>query len=266
MTEQELILIDLLKCRRVDLYARDVDLTQNQEEQLSKIQDRRKSGEPLQYILGRTTFLNTELLVDARVLIPRPETELLVEALIKKSRSFKRDLRILDIGTGSGNIAIALAKNIPNAFLTAVDISLDALDLAKVNAQLNGVSDKINFTQSDLFSGLEQEAISEKFDIIVSNPPYIKKEDIGRLPADVRREPVIALDGGEDGLEFYRRIIAHAQGFLNPGGFLALEMGDGQKFFLEKIFAQHKNFQVTEFIKDYVNTDRIIIAELKIYG
>ncbi len=266
MTEQELILTSLLNCERTDLYAKKKVLTPAQENSLEKILKRRKSHEPLQYILGSCEFLNTTLKVDKRVLIPRPETEILVEAVIKRAQQIKSDktlLKILDIGTGSGNIAIALARNIPCGRIVSVDISGDALNTAKVNAELNEVSDKINFIQSDVFAALYADGqFHRTFDIIVSNPPYISTADMAYLPLDVAQEPKIALDGGVDGLDFYRRIIAGAPDFLKTNGRLFLEIGDGQKFFLEKIFAQHKQFQILECLKDYTNTDRVIIAEL----
>lgn len=263
MTEKEIILTSILNCRCVDLYAERKPLTETQESQLESILSRRKNGEPLQYILGNCEFMGLKFLVDKRVLIPRPETELLVEAVMEQAEIFGAGpLSILDIGTGSGNVAVSLAKNISNASVISVDISSDAITLAKANARLNDVLKNIKFIKSDLFQYWRNNSRRPKlFDIIVSNPPYIASNTISTLASDVQMEPRLAFDGGPDGLYFFRRIIDEAPEFLRPGGFLFFEIGDGQKAALENIINENPEFILMQFIKDYVRTERIVIAK-----
>ena len=207
-------------------------LKEGEKETLEKMIQRRISGEPLQYILGHQEFWSIDFKVDPRVLIPRPETELLVEQslLILSENSFKRIPSVLEIGTGSGAIAIALAKEVKNIFLVATDISRDALVLAKENAKSAGVQHQIKFVNGDLFGPLRPSKRERPFDLILSNPPYIIRPEIESLAKEVRDyEPIIALDGGEDGLEFYRRTSFPKPLFiLREGGWLLLEIGQGQ--------------------------------------
>lgn len=263
MTEHELILTSVLNCRRVDLYVDSRPLTKKEEKRLSHIAQRRKGGEPLQYILGHCEFMGLRFSVYENVLIPRPETELLVEAILERHQHKNALLEILDLGTGSGNIAVSLAKYL-DCQVTTADVSKEALVVAKKNASLNFVSDKIRFIQSDLFSFFGNEPRKQSlFDIIVSNPPYIQSDAIHKLSKEVRREPRLALDGGKDGLDFYRRIALQASRFLKVGGHIFLEIGDGQKKSVEKIFENTKNFILKETIKDYRQTDRVLIMEHK---
>jgi release factor glutamine methyltransferase len=263
MTEQEWMLTSLLECRRVDLYAGRKALTPAQERRYVSMQMRRQEGEPLQYILGHCDFMGIRIDVDARVLIPRPETEILVEIALAKAKSFLsgRPLRVLDLGTGSGNIAITLAHYLKYTEVTAVDISSEALALARHNAGSQGVDRRIDFIESDMTLFLEGEASAgEWFDVIISNPPYIPTFQLGRLPRDVRQEPQIALDGGGGGLRFLRVLIAGAHRHLAENGWLLLEIGDGQREAVEEIFVQHPRYQNVRFHKDYVQTDRVVSA------
>jgi len=266
MTENELMLTSILDCRRVDLVVDPQELTPPQKLQYEQMQVRRTQGEPLQYILGQCDFMGIPLCVDARVLIPRPETEILVELAIEKLKSIRTEdtLKALDLGTGSGNIAIALAKNISNAAIMTLDISKDALALALQNAQASGVEHKISFLCTDMVTYLENVADQGiKFDMIVSNPPYIPTAQLMRLPEDVRKEPRLALDGGEDGLRFYKTIIQHSHRALSADGFLLMEIGDGQRQGIEAILGQFPEYQPISFYKDYVGTDRIVCAQWK---
>ncbi len=263
MTETELFLTSIKNCRRIDLYVDAPPLSLQEKNLLSSMERRRTEGEPLQYILGYTEFYGLKILVDTRVLIPRFETELLVDAVLKivKTNS-RRPSTILDVGTGSGNIAIALAKNIEGCRVVALDISEDALDLARQNAKINAVENKIEFLQSDLLSGFPTTGrVNGKFDIIVSNPPYIKSGDWAKLPGDVQKEPSLALDGGVDGLVVYRRLIAEGQVFLKSGGFLIVECADGQGAAIKEIFQEQEGFEPIEVRKDFNQQDRIIIAQ-----
>ena len=181
---------------------------------------RMAQGEPLQYVLGTQEFMGCDFRVDARVLIPREDTATLVECAARHIG--ERRLRVLDIGTGSGAIAIMLSRLCKNAQVTAVDISGDALAVAQENARNLGA--QVRFVQSDLMSAL----VGERFDVIVSNPPYIRSQEIDTLAREVRKEPHCALDGGADGLDFYKRIVPAVGDFLTPGGMLCFEVGYDQ--------------------------------------
>ncbi len=182
---------------------------------------------PVQYIMGHAEFCGLDFEVNENVLIPRPETELLVETATEIVCRFTglpvNRLKVLDLCTGSGCLAIALTKNLPDCKIIASDISQDALDIAPVNAQRHGVAARIKFLKSDLF-----EALDSRFDIIVSNPPYIARYEFETLAKEVLREPRLALDGGEDGQDFYRKICREAPRRLKKGGYLILEIGFGQ--------------------------------------
>ncbi|MBP9853904.1 MAG: peptide chain release factor N(5)-glutamine methyltransferase [Candidatus Omnitrophica bacterium] len=266
MNEHEQMLTSLLDCRRVDLYVDPLELTTEQKKQYTHMVDRWKSGEPLQYIIGHVDFSNTKLFVNEHVLIPRPETELLVEIAITKLQNLKnRPLQILDLGTGSGNIAIALARKIDECHVTAVDISPKAISLAESNAKKNFVEKKITFVRSDMFKFLEKDDNSSlKFDMIISNPPYIKSKDMLTLPRDVRREPHIALDGGKDGLDFYRGIIDKAGQLLTENGFLLFEIGEEQAQEIRKMIQSFPYFQNIFVDRDYADQDRFVYTQYKL--
>lgn len=262
MNERELILTNLLDCPRHELCFKNKPLDKEETRRLSEILRRRSSGLPLQYILGSSEFMGIKFKVDKRVLIPRPETEILVETAIKKGLRVKGQglsVKILDIGTGSGCIAISLAKFLPDAQITAVDISQKALEVARENAKLNSVADQIKFMQSDLFDNYNLRP--NTYDLIVSNPPYICSGEIKKLPKEVRYEPVIALDGGSDGIDFYRKIIKDAPCYLKENGYLIMEMGYNQKEAIEDIAKQSRNFMVNEIIKDYNSIERVIVMQ-----
>lgn len=214
-------------------------------------------GVPLQHITKSQEFMKLNFYVDQDVLIPRPDTEILVEEVIKISKKVGAK-KILDLCTGSGAIAVSLAKYIPNSKLTGVDISSKALRIAKLNARNNNVEDRITFISSNLFDNVPE----EKYDIIVSNPPYIKSKVIKNLNKDVQNEPKIALDGGFDGLDFYRKIIKKADEYLKFGGFLCLEIGFDQREEVMKLIEEEGKFQNTYSKKDLCDNDRIVITKL----
>ena len=211
-------------------------------------------GFPIQYITNKQEFMKLNFYVDSNVLIPQPDTEILVEEVIKKQKQ-----KILDLCTGSGAIAISLAKYIKNSNVCGTDISEQALKIAKKNAKANNV--KVNFFKSDLF-----ENINEKFEIIVSNPPYIETEVIKTLKPEVQKEPHIALDGGQDGLNFYRKIIKQAPKFLKKDGMLFLEIGYNQKEAVENLLQNSNKYEKIECIKDLAGNYRVIIACRTIVG
>lgn len=212
-------------------------------------------GKPVQYITNNQEFMRLNFYVDENVLIPQPDTEILVEEVIKR-KSMKENVEILDMCTGSGCIGISLAKNIKNTKVTLVDISKEAIEIAKKNAIQNSVENKVTFIQSDMF-----EKIKGKFDIIVSNPPYIRTDIIQTLDKQVQNEPHIALDGGEDGLDFYKVLINEAYKYLKKGGKIFLEIGYDQKKEVENLAKKSKHYKRIETIKDLSQNDRVIILE-----
>ena len=213
------------------------------------------NGVPLQHITHQQEFMKMNFFVNENVLIPRPDTEILVEEVIKIASKMSKP-KILDLCTGSGAIAIAIAKNVPNAELYAIDISSKAIDVAQKNSKELGT--KIKFIKSNLFSKLEK----MKFDIIVSNPPYIKKDVMKALSKEVKKEPELALDGGIDGLDFYRKITAQAIEYLKFGSYLCYEIGYDQKEEVIDIINKQGNYSNTYCKKDLGGNDRIIITQV----
>jgi len=261
MNETELLFTDILNCNRLSLYLnKDIFFDKAKSSLVSDALKRRIQGEPIQYILGKTEFMGLEFKVTPHVFIPRPETETLVETAIDYAyRIPPMAYRILELGTGSGCIAVSLAKYSPHFDITATDISEEALNIAKENARNNNVADRIRFLKSDLFEFLP--ICDMQYAICISNPPYIPAVEIETLPPEVKYEPHIALDGGNDGLDFYRRIIDKAPHYLRKDGFLIMEMGFNQKDAIKNIFQKSGYFEIIELLKDYNNIDRVIIAK-----
>jgi len=265
VVEAGVMLCSVLGCDRVYLYSHnDRILSEGEQARFFEMIRRRTEGMPVQYITGHQEFMSLDFMVKPGVLIPRQDTELLVEAVIKHaesqiSKNNLRQIRILDIGTGSGCIAVSLAYYIKDSRITAVDISEEALEIARVNAVINGVGDRVTFLKSDIFSCLEKSR--DRFDIIVSNPPYIPTGDISGLQAEVRDyEPSIALDGGCDGLDFYRAVIKEAPAFLEPGGFLAFEVGYNQAGAVSAMM--DVGFSNIQVYKDLSGIDRVVAAQM----
>lgn len=231
-------------------------------------------GKPLQYITNRQEFMNLNFYVDENVLIPQPDTEVLVEQIIKEiemmcKQNSKETVRVLDLCTGSGAISISIAKYFERekqqngkieVEVYASDISKEALNIAEKNAKLNGVN--IKFIQSNMFEDISKN-VPDTFDFIVSNPPYIETQTIKNLPKDVQAEPHIALDGGLDGLDLYRKIAESGYLFLNLGGKILLEIGYNQKETVTNLFKQNSIYDKIECIKDFSGNDRVLKVELK---
>lgn len=262
--DAEILLCAVLNCPRINLYVHfDQPLSP---EELKKYKDfvvRRANHEPVAYILGEKAFLHFVFKVSPAVLVPRPETELLVEKLVALNQGLET-LHFLDIGSGSGAISISLLKLLPMSTAVAVDISSAALAVATENALALDVGDRWSGIESNLYQNVE---VKEKFNFIVSNPPYISHEDLKMLDADVRKEPLVALDGGVDGLDFYRKIIAAAPSYLQGNGLLALEIGINQATAVSEMCRQ-AGFDKIIVSKDYAGIERNVFAakEGTVYG
>lgn len=238
----------------------------NDREELDNIKEKQyleeikilKKGVPIEHITHQKEFMKLSFFVDKNVLIPRQDTEILVEEVINIAKK-NNAKKILDLCTGSGAIAVSLAKYLPQAEITAIDISNEALKIAKKNAISNNVENQITFISSDMFTNLNE----EKFDVIVSNPPYIKTNVIKNLDIQVQNEPYIALDGGKDGLDFYKKIINESYQYLKYNGYLCLEIGFDQKIDVIELIENTESFTGTYSKKDLFDNDRIIVTRLK---
>lgn len=213
-------------------------------------------GIPLQHITNTQEFMKMNFYVNSNVLIPRPDTEVLVEEVIKLGKN-KKNLTILDLCTGSGAIAVSIAKYLPNCKVYASDISKEAIEIAKINAKNNDVD--VEFIKSDLFEKLT----GMKFDIIVSNPPYIRTSVIKTLDTEVQKEPMLALDGGKDGLDFYRRIVEEAYSHLKYNSHLCFEIGYDQKEEVTEIIKNAKVYSGIYCKKDLYGNDRVIVTSIQ---
>lgn len=263
MNEAELLFTEILGCSRNELYlGASRTLGASTCVRVAEVLKKRVAGLPLQYILGKTEFMGLEFGVDRNVLIPRPETEVLVETALRFAAAkpgVTGRPRILDLGTGSGCIAVSLAKNLPAAEVHASDVSAEALRVARRNCLTHQA--KVRFIRSDLFGS----AALRKgyYDVLVSNPPYIPSAQLCRLQPEVRHEPRIALDGGNDGLEVLRRVIEGSPDYLQTGGLLILEIGYGQSSGVMRIFRQKGSFKILEIVKDYLGINRVVVARKK---
>jgi release factor glutamine methyltransferase len=265
----EVLLALQLSKTRVELYLSfDQPLRDSEVAQYRALVKRRLNREPLQYITGRQEFWSLEFTVNPSVLVPRPETEILVEEALNLKRANQLpersgdQTRILDLGTGCGAIAISLAKEIEGAACCATDISAEALAVARENAERHAVSGKITFCQGDLYQALVQPAPA--FDMIISNPPYIAADAFDTLPEEIRAyEPRIALDGHEKGMYFIERIIADAENYLKPGGWLLMEMDPGQTEQALALIGETRSLGRQERLMDYHKNYRMIKAQKK---
>ena len=235
------------------VFALQQEVTEEEKQFVEEIYKKLAAHIPAQYIIGHAEFFGMQLKVDERVLIPRPETEELVELIL--SENLKNNLRVLDIGTGSGAIALALVKNRPDWMVTAADISQDALDLSLENANSQNLN--LSFIKSDCFS-----EISSKYDIIVSNPPYISREDQEEVGLNVlHSEPHLALFADEDGLAIYRRIAEDSKDYLNDGGKIYLEIGYKQGQSVPELFRKHLPEKRIRTLKDQFGQDRMVVID-----
>ncbi len=238
------------------------DLADDDRRTFEQAVERRGRREPLQYITGRQEFWGIEFVVTPDVLIPRPETELIVESALRSVKDRNKLLRIIDLCTGSGCIAVSLAKEVPQARIMATDTSSQAIAVARGNARRQGVADRIRFFEGDLFGPLEELDINGQVDIIVTNPPYVSSGDFSTLQPEVRDyEPKTALLAGPDGIQVQRRIITEAFRFLIKHGLLIMEMGIGQADPVAHLIRQCKDYGSPEILKDLAGIDRVIVAQ-----
>jgi release factor glutamine methyltransferase len=239
----------------MDLYLEfERNLAENELGPLRDLVKRRGQGEPLQHLLGTVEFCGHTFAIDKRAMVPRPETEELVELLVSEISDQRSDVRIVDVGTGSGVIALSLAAKFLEAEIYAIDISEDALSLARENAAQLRLSERVRFQKSDLL-----ENVSERFDLIVANLPYISMQDRHLLAREVLHDPEVALFGGPSGDELVRKLIEQAPAHLELGGLLALEIGLGQAEGLSD-FLRQKNYHDIELKKDYSGISRFLLA------
>ena len=260
-TNAEFLLADILQCKRLNLYLSfDRPLSEIELQKYRELIKRRGKFEPLQYIIGKVEFYGLELRVNPSVLIPRPETELLVEIILNQ---FSKDEKwiILDIGSGSGNIAIALGVNLPQSKVISTEISHEALQVAKENSERHNVSGRIKFVNHDIIKNdLNNFPI---FDIVVSNPPYVSTENYATLQREIKEfEPRMAVTDNTDGYTFFKAIAEKVRNKLRDGGKLFFEIAEGQSEKVVEIMTKN-NFNNIRVIKDYQNIDRIIFGEKK---
>jgi release factor glutamine methyltransferase len=259
--DAEVLLAEILEMSRLDLYlAWDRPLDEGEKERYRALLQRRAAHEPVAYILGHKEFFSLDFHVGPGVLVPRPETELLVEEVLAHAKEWGDAPSIVDVGTGSGAIAIALATHLPEATFIATDVSTEALARAFENAQAHAVNPRIDFRNVSLLDGVEAEQ-----DCVVSNPPYIAEGDRASLPTDVvDYEPPEALFAGEDGLDVVRALIPEARSCLRDGGELFLEIGAGQAADVVALLAEDGGFEPARVTPDYQGIDRIVAAQRRI--
>ena len=256
--EAEILLAHARKCPRIQLYVQYNELlTDDQRSLMRDLVRRRALAEPVAYLVGHREFFALDFFVTPDVLVPRPETETLVLQLIAAAKSLSNP-RILDVGTGSGCIAIAAAVNVPGAIVTATDISARAIDVARENARRHNVADRVRILEGDLFAPLPRD---DQFEIVVSNPPYVADGEMETLPADIRlHEPHLALRAGRDGLDVITPLIAEAPSRLAPGGLLLIEIAPEQALAVTALVTATGKFEPARTIKDSAGSERVVMA------
>jgi len=266
--DAEILLNYFLKMTRSEIcLSYNRELTDREKVKLENNIQKRLDGIPLQYITKHQEFMGMDFLVEKGVLIPRPETEILVEEAIRKLKNYEYSdsLNVVDLGTGSGVIAISIAKFIDNISIYAIDISKKSLQIALKNSQEHDCKNKIIFLQGDLFEPLKNRIEKDSLEAIISNPPYIDSCDFKLLSPEIKdNEPKIALFGGIDGLDYYCKIIEKSPQYLKKNGFLALEVGLNQSRIVKELIIRENKFNKDiEIIKDYLGIERVVIANRK---
>ena len=255
--DSEVILANILNTTRINLITKqDITLNKEQENLFNKLVERRKHKEPVAYILNKKEFWNENYFVDKRVLIPRPETEILIELLLKKTKDKNKAYKVLDLGCGSGCLLISFLKEMRKSQGIGVDISSNALEVAKKNIELHNLNNRAKLMRLDLLTLHTK----DKFGVIFSNPPYLSSSDYAKLSEDVKNfEPKQALVGGFNGVLYYKKIIALAQSALKKNGYLALELGDRQYRTISKLLQDH-SFRILDKYQLINNEIRCILA------
>lgn len=264
--DAERLLMYLMNENRTFIYLHRNDGTdENHADAYFELIDRRAEGEPLQYIVGEQEFMGLSFNVNEAVLIPRQDTETLVETALSFAKNKKGSISILDMCCGSGAIAISMAYFLPKSKLTACDISEAALNVARSNAKKNGVEKKINFIESDLYMPVQKKKpMKDKFDMILCNPPYIPSYVIPTLQREIKdHEPVAALDGGKDGLDFYRKMVTDSAVHLKKGGYILFEIGHDQADDVTALLEEEGCYKDIFTHKDMARSDRVITARLQ---
>ncbi len=266
--DAEVLLSLALGWKRERLYTQcRAPLDASEQEQYQSLLERRAHGEPSAYIAGRREFWSLDVLVTPAVLVPRPETETLVEIALKQIEATKKgctvtgqtdNLRILELGTGSGAIAVSLARERSDITIWATDLSAAALEIARANAEQHGVDGRIHFLHGDTFTPVSEQ--QHFFHGIISNPPYVRRSELAKLFREVLREPRLALDGGTDGLELYRKIIPNSHLYLQDEGFMTLEIGADMGGELSQWFKDMGCYPEISVCKDYTGRDRVVVA------
>jgi len=264
----EILLAHVLSCDRIWLHTNpDKIIDDGDIGKYKKLINKRADRVPLQYITGHVEFMSLDFIVDKHTLIPRPETEILVETVLNKIKDrapSDKTITIVDIGTGCGNIAISLAANLQNAQVYASDISRETLAVAGTNVRRHRVTDRVHLLHGNLFESLDGHLSKGNADFVVSNPPYVSKADLNKLEPEIKdHEPLKALVGGKDGICFYKQIIREAPGWLKPEGFLILEVGETQAETITKLIETEGHFENIESTKDLQKIDRIVSARRK---
>ncbi len=256
--EIEIILCHLLNCERLDIYLHGYDMvTDDVKQRLDKIIERRLTREPLQYILGESWFYGRRFRVSPAVMVPTPETELLCETAIRYVGQHSiKDTRVLDVGVGSGVISVTVALELPECEVVALDISPDALEMARTNATELGAVQKIEFRRSDFFEAIGDD---ERFDLILSNPPYIANWEYDALPPEVKADPTVSLLAGDDGLDAVKVILRDAPKFLAASGRILFEIGYDQGDKVVKMTEDDERFRSIVVMKDYNDWDRVVM-------
>jgi len=256
--DTQILLAHVLTCPRIQLYIRSEEpASDTVRAEFRTLVRKRLDGMPVAYIVGEREFFRLSLEVSPAVLIPRPDTETLVLEVLELVKK-RTDPKIVDVGTGSGAIALSLAMQHKTAILTAVDISADALEIARRNAVRHRLESRVTFVESDLFAGLPE---GERFDVVASNPPYIARDEFAGLDREVRdHEPHLALDGGSDGLAVYRRLIPESLGYLVDGGWLAVEIGSTQHAEVSDLFERTERFADVRMVRDGAGHTRVIVG------
>lgn len=261
MAESELLLRHVAKMDRLEFFTGQSVLSRPAQNRIRKLAAERRKRKPLSYLLNKSEFYGLGFYVNADTLIPRPETELLVEeALRLLDESGVERPQVLDIGTGSGCLAVSLTSERPHCRMTALDLSPRALKVARKNRQKHNLQQKIKLVKSDLWAAFGSR-YRAYWDLIVSNPPYIPAREMSALPAEVRREPAMALNGGKQGLEIIYKILDRAPFFMKPKAYLLMEIGKGQSDILKREFARWPEFTNGRFIRDFAGIERVLVLQ-----